>query len=73
MFVVEKMIISAKVSEQETTGAEKSKLFPTDLGLVVTDFLNQYFDDMMDYGFTANIEEEFDEIARRQTCNGKKW
>jgi DNA topoisomerase-1 len=55
-----------KVSKQvdhENTGAEKSKLFPTDLGLVVTDFLNQYFDDIMDYGFTARIEEEFDEIA----------
>ncbi|HRH60992.1 MAG TPA: DNA topoisomerase, partial [Chitinophagaceae bacterium] len=48
---------------QENTGAEKSKLFPTDLGLVVTDFLTQYFDDVMDYQFTARIEEEFDEIA----------
>jgi len=59
----------SKVSEQETTGAEKSKLFPTDLGLVVTDFLKQYFDDIMDYHFTARIEEEFDEVA-----SGKmKW
>lgn len=49
--------------EQENTGAEKSKLFPTDLGLVVTDFLKQYFDDIMDYNFTARIEEEFDEVA----------
>lgn len=49
--------------EQENTGAEKSKLFPSDLGLVVTDFLKQYFDDIMDYGFTARIEEEFDEVA----------
>ncbi len=48
---------------QENTGAEKAKLFPTDLGLVVTDFLKQYFDDIMDYGFTARIEEEFDEVA----------
>jgi len=53
----------SKVTEQETTGAEKSKLFPTDLGLVVTDFLKQYFDDIMDYNFTARIEEEFDEVA----------
>ena len=53
----------SKQQLQETTGAEKAKLFPTDLGLVVTDFLNQYFDDVMDYGFTARIEEEFDEIA----------
>lgn len=49
--------------QQENTGAEKSKLFPTDLGLVVTDFLKQYFDDIMDYSFTARIEEEFDEVA----------
>jgi DNA topoisomerase-1 len=52
-----------KDAEQEITGAEKSKLFPSDLGLVVTDFLKQYFDDIMDYGFTARIEEEFDEVA----------
>jgi DNA topoisomerase I len=51
------------VTEQENTGAEKSKLFPTDLGLVVTDFLKTYFDDIMDYNFTARIEEEFDEVA----------
>ena len=53
-----------KLTEQETTGTEKSKLFPTDLGLVVTDFLKQYFDDIMDYGFTARIEGEFDEVAQ---------
>ena len=53
-----------KKTAQENTGAEKSKLFPTDLGLVVTDFLNQHFDDIMDYRFTARIEEEFDEIAQ---------
>ena len=53
----------SKISEQETTGAEKSKLFPTDLGLVVTDFLKLYFDDIMDYNFTARIEAEFDEVA----------
>ncbi len=53
----------AKHTETETTGAEKSKLFPSDLGLVVTDFLKQYFDDIMDYGFTARIEGEFDEVA----------
>ena len=58
-----------KETAQENTGAEKSKLFPTDLGLVVTDFLNQYFKDVMDYGFTAKIEGEFDEVA-----NGNiKW
>lgn len=47
----------------ENTGAEKAKLFPTDLGMVVTDFLKQHFKSVMDYGFTAQIEEEFDEIA----------
>src|SRR5258705_5876610 len=58
-----------KLVEQENTGAEKSKLFPTDLGLVVTDFLSQNFADVMDYGFTAKIEGEFDEVA-----NGNmKW
>ena len=59
----------SKREESENTGAEKAKLFPTDLGLVVTDFLKQYFDDIMDYGFTAKIEGEFDEVA-----NGKlQW
>lgn len=55
-----------KVAERtatEITGAEKNKLFPTDLGMVVTDFLNEHFKDVMDYSFTANIENEFDEIA----------
>jgi DNA topoisomerase I len=52
-----------KREESENTGAEKSKLFPTDLGLVVTDFLKQYFDAIMDYGFTAKIEKEFDDVA----------
>ncbi|SEW33943.1 type I DNA topoisomerase [Chitinophaga arvensicola] len=56
-----------KLTDAENTGAEKSKLFPTDLGMIVTDFLNQYFNNVMDYGFTAKIEEEFDEIA-----SGKK-
>jgi DNA topoisomerase I len=48
----------------ETTGADKGKLMPTDLGSVVTDFLNQHFDKVMDYKFTAKIEEEFDHIAQ---------
>lgn len=55
--------IISHLKESETTGTEKSKLFPTDLGVVVTDFLKQYFNSVMDYGFTAKIEEEFDEIA----------
>lgn len=52
-----------KSTAQETFGAEKSKLFPSDLGNVVTDFLYKHFDNVMDYGFTASIEEEFDKIA----------
>jgi DNA topoisomerase-1 len=52
-----------KTSSEENTGAEKGKLFPTDLGLVVTDFLSEHFKRVMDYSFTANIEEEFDAIA----------
>jgi len=47
----------------ENTGAEKSKLFPTDIGSVVNDFLIQYFPDILDFNFTARVEEEFDEIA----------
>jgi DNA topoisomerase-1 len=62
VFILEKDHIK-KIVDHENTGAERSKLFPTDLGLVVTDFLKQYFDDIMDYGFTARIEEEFDEVA----------
>lgn len=49
---------------KEITGAEKAKMFPTDLGLVVTDFLSEHFTQIMDYGFTAQIEDEFDEIAQ---------
>ena len=55
--------VITKREASENTGAEKSKMFPTDLGLVVTDFLKQYFDDIMDYGFTAKIEKEFDDVA----------
>lgn len=56
----------AKTVETENTGAEKSKLFPTDLGTVVTDFLIQHFNQVLDYGFTAKIESEFDHIAEGQ-------
>ena len=50
-------------SHNEVTGAEKSKLFPTDTGTVVTDFLTEYFPDILDYNFTVSVEKEFDEIA----------
>jgi len=54
--------ISDKI-KSENTGAEKSKLFPTDIGIVVTDFLTEYFPDILSYNFTAEVEKEFDEIA----------
>jgi len=47
----------------EKAGAEKAKLFPTDIGMVVTDFLVKYFKSILDYNFTAKVEKEFDEIA----------
>ena len=56
-------------TEYENTGAEKAKLFPSDLGLVVTDFLKQHFHQIMDYGFTAHIENEFDQVAEGR----RKW
>jgi len=51
------------VTKTENTGAEKSKLFPSDIGIVVTDFLTEYFPDILSYNFTADVEKEFDEIA----------
>ncbi|MEQ8625698.1 MAG: type I DNA topoisomerase [Vicingaceae bacterium] len=50
----------------ERTGAEKNKLFPTDTGLVVTDFLTEHFKEIMDYSFTADVEKQFDDIADGQ-------
>jgi DNA topoisomerase-1 len=52
-----------KSENTEITGAEKNKMYPTDTGVVVNDFLVEYFKDIMDYNFTAEIEKEFDEIA----------
>ena len=48
----------------EKTGSDKSKLKPTDIGIVVTDFLKANFSDVMDYSFTADVEKEFDDIAK---------
>lgn len=53
--------------ETEINGTEKSKLFPTDTGLVVNDFLVEHFKEIVDFNFTAKVEEEFDEIS-----NGNK-
>lgn len=50
----------------ETAGAEKGKLIPTDIGVVVNDFLTEYFPDILDYNFTARIEQKFDDIAEGQ-------
>ena len=50
-------------SQTERTGAEKNKLFPTDTGIVVTDFLSENFKTIMDYSFTADVEKQFDDIA----------
>ncbi|MCT4613346.1 MAG: type I DNA topoisomerase [Marinifilaceae bacterium] len=47
----------------QNTGAENKKLFPTDIGMVVTDFLNKHFEDIMNYNFTADVEKQFDDIA----------
>jgi DNA topoisomerase-1 len=56
----------AKITEEvksEMVGSEKSKLFPTDIGTLVNNFLVEYFNNILDYNFTASVEEEFDEIA----------
>lgn len=55
------VVKSAKKSE--TTGADKGKLIPTDTGVIVNDFLQEYFPSIMDYNFTATVEETFDKIA----------
>ncbi|HTN21527.1 MAG TPA: type I DNA topoisomerase [Pelobium sp.] len=53
-----------KQTKSEITGAEKGKLFPTDIGAVVNDFLVEHFKGIVDFHFTANVEKEFDEIAQ---------
>eukprot|EP01133_Synstelium_polycarpum_P017338 gene17338-20680_t len=53
-----------KQLKTEITGAEKAKLFPTDIGEVVNDFLVEHFKDIVNFNFTANVEKEFDEIAQ---------
>lgn len=58
-------------TKTENTGAEKSKLFPSDIGNVVTDFLQKHFEHIMDYNFTALVEKEFDEIAEGKLEWGK--
>ncbi len=64
-FVVDTLGNEGLVSEQcsEMAGADKGKLIPTDIGVVVNDFLMANFPDIMDYNFTARVEQEFDRIA----------
>ncbi len=59
----------ADKDKEEITGADKNKLFPTDIGGVVNNFLMQYFTEIMDYHFTARVEQEFDEVAEGK----KEW
>ncbi|GAA4141566.1 type I DNA topoisomerase [Sphingobacterium kyonggiense] len=54
----------SNVTKTEITGAERSKMFPTDIGVLVNDFLVQHFKGIVDYHFTAKVEKEFDEIAQ---------
>jgi len=61
-----------EISEKElteTTGSEKNKLFPTDIGIVVNDFLVEHFEKILSYDFTASVEKQFDDIAEGQL----KW
>ncbi len=53
-----------KEEKTENTGAEKNKLFPTDIGAVVNDFLVNHFEGIVDFNFTASVEKQFDEIAQ---------
>lgn len=48
---------------QEKTGSDKGKLVPTSVGMMISDFLNEHFEQVVDYGFTADVEQEFDQIA----------
>lgn len=60
-----------EITKAENFGAEKNKLFPTEIGKIVTDFLVKYFENVLDYGFTAKVEAEFDEIAEGKQKWGK--
>ena len=50
-------------TKSETVGADKGKLIPTDIGVVVNEFLTKYFPNILDYNFTAKVEEKFDDVA----------
>ncbi len=57
----------SELTKTETAGADKGKLIPTDTGTVVNDFLTEYFPNVLDYNFTASVEQRFDEIADGHT------
>ena len=61
-YVLKDGVISS-VEREETVGAEKGRLLPQEIGMIVTDFLVDKFKDILDYGFTANVEKEFDQVA----------
>ena len=72
MQVVNLTLKDGRISEQkktETVGAEKGRLLPQDIGMIVTDFLTGNFSGIMDFDFTANVEKDFDDIAE----GGKEW
>ena len=69
---LEMILKNSKIKEEtksQTFGTEKNKLFPTNMAMIVNDFLIQNFPDVIDYSFTANVEKEFDEIA----AGNKLW
>lgn len=59
----------SETTQSENVGSNRGKLVPTDIGLVVNDFLMEYFPEIMDYNFTANVEKQFDEVAEGK----KNW
>lgn len=67
-----KGIMITQKTKKEQAGSEKGKLLPTDIGIVVNDFLMANFPNIMDYNFTANVEQKFDDIAEGKT-EWTKW
>ncbi len=55
--------VVSSANKVETVGTEKGRLLPQDIGIIVTDFLTGNFEDILDYGFTADVEKEFDDVA----------
>ena len=70
--MVAKSNLELAKTKKEQAGSEKGKLLPTDIGIVVNDFLMANFPNIMDYNFTANVEQKFDDIAEGKT-EWTKW